>query len=149
MFVAGTSTRHPWEKSLKRGSGVAKSASTISRLNQSLTQQLEAWRKLRLQEHWRILYLDGIHFEVRHGDQTDSTIILTADGEWTWTARRRCSRGSACAEEDKEGWGSRLQDLRARGATHFDLFVTDGHDGVRASMKDLFPTTPRQRWQVA
>jgi putative transposase len=33
-----------------------------------------------LQEHWRILYLDGVHFSVRHGDQADATIILTALG---------------------------------------------------------------------
>jgi len=60
--------------------GVAPSASTISRLNQTLTQQFEAWRERRLQEHWRIVYLDGVHFSIRHGDQADSTIILTALG---------------------------------------------------------------------
>jgi transposase-like protein len=27
-----------------------------------------------------VLYLDGVHFRVRHGSQTDSTIILTALG---------------------------------------------------------------------
>ena len=60
--------------------GVAPSASAISRLNQTLTQQFEAWRQRPLQEHWRILYLDGIHFSIRHGDKADSTIILTALG---------------------------------------------------------------------
>ena len=54
----------------------------------------------------------------------------------------------ACAEEDKEGWGSRLHDLRARGATQLDLIVTDGHEGVLAALKELFPTTPRQRCLV-
>ncbi len=60
--------------------GVAPSASTISRLNQSLTQQFEAWRECCLQEHWRIVYLDGVHFSIRHGDTADSTNILTALG---------------------------------------------------------------------
>lgn len=59
--------------------GVAKSASAISRLNRDLEQQFTAWRERRLQEHWRILYLDGIHFSVRHGDKTDSTMILTPE----------------------------------------------------------------------
>ena len=31
-------------------------------------------------EHWRIIYLDGIHYSIRHGDEADSTIILTALG---------------------------------------------------------------------
>jgi putative transposase len=45
MFVAGTSTRHPWEKWPKRCWASLEVASTISRLNQSLTQQFEAWRE--------------------------------------------------------------------------------------------------------
>ena len=122
--------------------------STISRLNQSLTQQFEAWRQRPLHPHWRVLYLDGVHFSIRHGDQADSTIILTAlavDLEGT----KEVLADRACAEEGKDGWGSRLQDLRARGATQIDLIVTDGHDGVRASVSQLFSATPRQRWQVA
>jgi transposase-like protein len=47
---------------------VAPSASAISRLNRDLEQQFTAWRERPLQEHWRILYLDGIHFSVRHGE---------------------------------------------------------------------------------
>jgi len=109
MFVAGTST-HKVGEVAQTLMGVAPSASTISRLNQTLTQQFDTWRQRSLQEHWRILYLDGIHFSIRHGEQADSTIILTADGAWIWKATKRCWRGSACAEEGKEGWLSLLQD---------------------------------------
>ena len=79
MFVAGTST-HKVGEVAQTLMGVAPSASTISRLNQSLSQQFEAWRQRPLQEHWRVLYLDGVHFSIRHGDKADSTIILTALG---------------------------------------------------------------------
>ena len=123
--------------------GVAPSASTISRLNQSLTHQFEQWRQRPLQPHWRVLYLDGIHFSIRHGDKADSTIILTAlavdlQGHKVVLALR------ACAEEDKEGWLGLLQDLRTRGATQFDLIVTDGHEGLLAAVAHLFAATPRQ-----
>jgi putative transposase len=143
MFVAGTST-HKVGEVAQTLLGVAPSASTISRLNQSLTQQFEDWRQRRLQSHWRVLYLDGVHFSIRHGDQADSTIILTAlavdmEGNKEVLALR------ACAEEDKEGWVSVLQDLRTRGATQIDLIVTDGHDGVLAAIRQLFAATPRQR----
>ena len=40
------------------------------------------------------------------------------------------------------------QDLRKRGATHLDLIVTDGHDGLLAAVSELFATTPRQRCLV-
>ena len=49
---------------------------------------------------------------------------------------------------DKDGWACLLQDLRSRGATHIDLIVTDGHDGLLAAVSDLFAATPRQRCLV-
>jgi putative transposase len=146
MFVSGTST-HKVGAVAATLMGVAPSASAVSRLNQTLTEQYETWRERSLLTHYRILYLDGIHFPVRHGTQTDSTIILTAlavdlEGNKDVLALR------ACAEEDKDGWSCLLQDLRTRGATQFDLIVTDGHEGLLAAVSALFSATPRQRCVV-
>ena len=143
MFVAGTST-HKVGEVAQTLLGVAPSASTISRLNQSLTQQYETWRQRPLQEHWRIVYLDGVHFSIRHGDQCDSTIILTALGV-DLAGNKEVLALRACAEEDKDGWACLLHDLRSRGATHIDLFVSDGHDGLLAAVSEQFTATPRQR----
>jgi transposase-like protein len=147
MFVAGASI-HKVGAVAETLLGVAPSASAISRLNQDLEQQFTAWRERRLQEHWRILYLDGIHFSVRHGDKADSTMILTALGV-DLAGNKEVLALRACAEEDKDGWVSVLQDLRRRGATQIDLIVTDGHDGRLSAVQELFPATPRQRWKVA
>ena len=127
--------------------GVAPSASTISRLNRTLTQQFDTWRERRLQEHWRIVYLDGVHFSIRHGDKADSTIILTALGV-DLAGNKEVLALRACAEEDKDGWACLLHDLRSRGVTHIDLLVTDGHDGLLAAASDQFTATPRQRCLV-
>jgi len=146
MFVSGVSA-HKVGEVAQTLMGVAPSASTISRLNQSLTQQFDAWRERPLQEHWRVLYLDGVHFSIRHGDQADSTIILTALGV-DLTGNKEVLALRACAEESKDGWVCLLQDLRRRGATQIDLIVTDGHDGLLAAVKELFSATPRQRCLV-
>jgi putative transposase len=146
MFVAGTST-HKVGEVAQTLMGVAKSASAISRLNQTLTQQFEAWRERSLQAHWRIVYLDGIHFSIRHGDKADSTIILTALGV-DLEGNKEILALRACAQEDKDGWACLLQDLRRRGATHIDLIVTDGHDGLLAAVSELFSAPPRQRCLV-
>src|SRR6266436_4979781 len=143
MFVAGVST-HKVGEVAQTPMGVAPSASAISRLNQDLEQQFITWRQRPLQEHWRILYLDGIHFEVRHGQQADATVVLTALGV-DLAGNKEVLALRACAEEDKDGWVSVLHDLRARGATQMDLIVSDGHDGLLAAVKELFPATPRQR----
>ncbi len=146
MFVAGTST-HTVGEVAHTLMGVAASASAVSRLNQTLTHQFEAWRERALQPHWRVVSLDGIHFKIRHGEKSDTSIMLTVlgvdlEGKKEVLARR------PCAEEEKEGWLSVLQDMRTRGATQVDLLVTDGHDGLLAAVGELFSATPRQRCLV-
>jgi len=146
MFVSGTSTQKVG-KVAEKLLGVAPSASAVSRLNRTLTEQYEAWRERRLLPHYRIVYLDGIHFPVRHGSQTDATMILTALGV-DLEGSREVLALRACAEEDKDGWSCLLQDLRTRGVSEIDLLVTDGHDGLLAAVASLFPATLRQRCLV-
>src|SRR5450432_3743117 len=146
MFVSGTST-HKVGKVAETPMGVAPSASAVSRLNQTLTEQYEAWRERPLQGHWRIVYLDGVYFTARHGDQTDSTVLLTALGV-DLEGNKEVLALRACAEESKDGWSCLLQDLRQRGATQIDLIVTDGHEGILSAVAALFGATPRQRCVV-
>lgn len=146
MFVAGVSTQKVGEVA-QTLTGVAPSASTVSRLNQTLTQQFERWRERPLQGHWRILYLDGVYFTARHGDKTDSTVLLTALGV-DLEGNKEILALRACAEESKDGWSCLLQDMRQRGATQIDLIVTDGHEGILSAVAALFTATPRQRCVV-
>jgi len=55
MFVSGTSTHKVGEVAATH-MGVAPSASAVSRLNQTLTEQYETWRERPLLPHYRILY---------------------------------------------------------------------------------------------
>jgi transposase-like protein len=146
MFVAGASTQKVGAVA-QTLMEVSPSASTISRLNHTLTQQFEAWRDRPLQTHWRVLYLDGIHFKIRHGEQCDTSIILTVLGV-DLEGKKEVLALRVCAEEDKEGWLAVLQDIRTRGATQVDLLVTDGHEGLLAAASELFAATPRQRCLV-
>jgi transposase-like protein len=146
MFISGVST-HKVGEVAQTLMGVAPSASAVSRLNQTLTEQFETWRERPLLTHYCILYLDGIHFTVRHGSKTDSTIILTALGV-DQEGNRDILALRACAEEDKDGWSCLLQDLRTRGATQMELIVTDGHEGLLAAVSALFSATLRQRCVV-
>jgi putative transposase len=146
MFVAGVSTQKVGEVA-QTLMGVAPSASAVSRLNHTLTEQFEAWRERDLQTHYRVVYLDGVYFTVRHGTKTDGTIILTALGV-DLEGSREVLAFRASAEESKEGWNGLLQDLRQRGVHEIDLIVTDGHDGLLSAVTDLFPATLRQRCLV-
>ncbi|HJT59457.1 MAG TPA: transposase [Ktedonobacteraceae bacterium] len=55
MFVSGVSTHKVGEIAATL-TGVAPSASAVSRLNQALTEQYEAWRERQLLAHYRIIY---------------------------------------------------------------------------------------------
>ena len=81
-----------------------------------------------------------MHFTVLHGDQTDSTVVLTALGVELEGSREVLAL-RACAEESKDDWSCLLQDLRTRGVIEIDLFVTDGHEGILAAISSLFPAT--------
>ena len=132
MFVAGTST-HKVGEVAQTLMGVAPSASTISRLNQTLTQQFDAWRERSLQEHWRILYLDGVHFSIRHGDQADPMLILTAlgvdlAGNKEVLARPRLCRG-------KQGGMAQLATRSTSTRSHPDRSDRDGWTRWAASCR--------------
>lgn len=116
MFVSGTSTEKAG-KVAETLMGIKPSSSTISRLNQSLTKQYETWRKRELLSHYRIIYLDGVFFTVRHGDQTDSTVILTALGV-DMDGKREVLALRACAEESKDGWDCLLHESRDTWSLH-------------------------------
>jgi putative transposase len=146
MFVSGTST-HKVGEVAQTLLGVAPSASAVSRLNHSLTEQFEAWRCRPLLANFRVLYLDGIYLEVRHGDQVDPTIILAVMGV-DLEGNKDMLAIRACAQESQEGWMCVLQDLRSRGVSEVDLIVTDGHEGLLAALAALFTATPRQRCLV-
>src|SRR5712692_6183385 len=55
MFVSGVSTHKVGEIAATL-TGVAPSASAVSRLNHTLTEQYEAWRERPLQPHYRVVY---------------------------------------------------------------------------------------------
>ena len=146
MFVSGTST-HKVGEVAETLMGVAPSASAVSRLNKTLTEQFEDWRSRTLQDHWRVLYLDGIYLEVRHGEKVDPTIILAAMGV-DLEGNKDILAIRACAQESEDGWMCLLQDLRTRGVKDVDLILTDGHDGLLAAVSALFTAASRQRCLV-
>jgi putative transposase len=71
MFVSGTSTHKVGEVAATL-IGVAPSASAVSRLNQTLTEQYETWRERPLLAHYRILYA-GLASILRFGMELKAT----------------------------------------------------------------------------
>jgi len=135
MFVAGAST-HKVGEVAQTLMGVAPSASASVGSTAIWSSNSPPGVSGGGLEHWRILYLDGIHFSVRHGDQVDSTVILTALGV-DLAGNKEVLALRACAEESKEGWVSVLEDRRRTGS-HADRSHRDRRPRRTASSSGSF-----------
>ena len=127
--------------------GVARSKSAVSRLNADLVAQFKEWRTRPLGAEWQAFYLDGVYFEVRHGEQADRMVVLAVLGVDP-SGNKEVLGLKMSAEESKDGWLALLEDVRKRGVEKLDLAVTDGNEGLLAALKEVFAATPRQRCAV-
>jgi putative transposase len=89
MFVAGVSTHKVGE--------VAETLMGVARSRQRHQPSQLGCSPNNIRRVGSVLYLDGVHFSIRHGEKADSTIILTAldvdlEGNKEVLALRACAR---------------------------------------------------------
>jgi transposase-like protein len=144
LYLEGLSTRD-----FRRALGVfwgesGLSGSTVSRLNQKLHEEFEAWRRRDLsQEGLVFLYLDGIYAGVRFGT-SEKEAVLVAHG--IRTDGSRCVL-SICfgGRESAASWSEVLHDLESRGLPIPYLVISDGNPGLIKAIREVWPDVPRQR----
>jgi len=145
MFLAGVSTRRvgPIMESLLEASV---SASTVSRVAAGLHQQLQAWHRRPLGDHYRYLVLDGVTMKVKGPSTTLKRVVLCVFGI-SYAGRRELIDYRIARGESEQQWSLLLEDLRARGLTgeKVQLAVTDGGQGLINALQFVFPRVPLQR----
>lgn len=143
MYVGGASTGKVGQV-VEKLTGTTLSASTVSRISGDLQTQFLEWQKRPLDSHYRVFYLDGVRFKVRHQQATDPLIILAVLAV-NLAGHKELVALKAYAEENGAGWESVLNEVRGRGVEQVDLIVSDGHTGLISACDKLFTATPRQR----
>lgn len=122
------------------------SASVVTRLTQSWTQEYEAFRKRRLDEkEYVYLWVDGVHINVRLEEDRLSLLVIIgvrADGTKELVALEDGYR------ESTESWLAVLRDLKARGMRAPVLAVGDGALGFWKALREVYPGTRGQRCWV-
>jgi transposase-like protein len=124
--------------------GTAPSASTVSRLAHGLEAESEAWRKRRLQAHYRIAYFDGVYFPIVHGEQADETGLLVVLGV-DLAGHKEVLAVEVAGTESSAAWQSVVDELKARGLQQIDLVVSDGDEAAIGVLERSFPAARRQR----
>ncbi len=143
MWCAGTGQEKVGQIA-KTLTGVSISDSAVSRLCQSLGGEFESWRKLELPAHLQIVYLDAVYFTIRFEDKSSRTAVMAALGVGE-DGNKQVLALAACAEESEVGWSELLRDLKKRGLAKISLLVSDGHSGIIAAIKEVYPSSFRQR----
>ena len=146
MYLAGVSVRRV-EDITQALWGTRVSAGTVSRLNQKVYTQIDAWRQRPLELSYPYVYLDGIYLKRSWGGSYENVAILVAmavneEGE------REVIGACEGLREDKESWLCFLRDLKTRGLQGTQLFIGDKCLGLLEAVSTVYPTASYQRCTV-
>jgi transposase-like protein len=146
MYVQGVSTRKV-KAITEELCGHEVSASTISRLNQGLDQELEKFARRRLEEPYPYLILDARYEKVREDGVIRSLAVLVAIGV-DWEGRRNVLAVELANRESQSSWKEFGLGLRQRGLRGVELVISDDHAGLRTAIEEVFPEAAWQRCYV-
>jgi len=125
------------------GDDAALSPASIARLKEKWQAEYAAWRERDLSGLDVVyLWVDGVY--VKAGLEKDKAALLVAlaglsDGTKAFVAITPGHR------ESQPAWSELLRDLKARGMNAPKLVIGDGHLGLWAALRNVFPESDEQR----
>jgi transposase-like protein len=146
MYVQGVSTRKV-KAITEELCGHEVSASTISRLNQNLDEELERFAGRHLEEPFPYLILDARYEKVREGGVIRSQAVMIAIGV-DWEGRRNVLAVELANRESQSSWKEFCLKLKARGLSGVELVISDDHAGLRKAITEVFTEAAWQRCYV-
>jgi putative transposase len=146
MYVQGVSTRKVKEVT-EQLCGHEFSASTVSRINQQLDEDLSKFANRKLEEEYPYLILDARYEKVREDGVIRSQAVQVAIG--INQDGRRCVLGVELANrESTTTWRDFLAKLRQRGLRGVEFVATDDHAGLKQAVVEVLPEAAWQRCYV-
>ena len=144
-FVLGISTRKV-SQALLPVLGEPVSATTVSRVAQSLDTAVGAFHLRPIKRQYRFLLFDGVVLKRKTGAGSVKRVVLVALGITT-EGRKELIDFSIAPGESQGAWEHFLTDLYRRGLTEvgLELIVTDGGKGLLAALAMVYPGIPIQR----
>ena len=119
------------------------SASTVARLKQKWQAEMAAWNARRLDDLEVVyLWVDGVYVKAGLEDRKAAVLVVLAglsDGQKVLVALQSGHRESTAS------WASVLRDLRSRGLRAPRLVIGDGHLGIWAGLRQVYPEAGEQR----
>lgn len=146
MYIQGVSTRKV-KAITEELCGHEFSASSISRINVGLDEELEKFASRQLEEPYPYLILDARYEKVREDGVIRSRAVLVAIG--INEDGRRCVLAVDLANRESESsWKEFISQLRQRGLRGVEYVVSDDHAGLRKAIAESLTEAAWQRCYV-
>ncbi len=143
MFIQGVSTRNVGTV-MEQLTGLAPSASSVSRVYHKLEDEFTAWKQRKLASHYVYCFADGTYFSVIYNHEGCKMPILAVIGIRP-DGVREVLAFSVGDRENADAWKLLLDDLKDRGVQRVDLWITDGNAAMLNAIEAKFPQARRQR----
>jgi len=146
MYLAGVSVRRV-EDITEAFWGSRVSSGTVSRLNQRIYEQIEAWRQRPITGSYPYVYLDGVSLKRSWGGEVRNVSVLIAIGVGV-DGYRHILGVAEGDKEDLEGWRGFLRHLKTRGLAGVRLIISDACVGLVEAAAECYPKAQWQRCVV-
>lgn len=145
-YVHGVSTRKVSDLLKAMGlEGISKSE--VSRICQSLDEQVEIFRTRPLNQRYPYLWLDATYVKVREGGRVVSNAVVVAYAV-NDEGYREVIGVSIGASETEAFWTEFLRGLVQRGLSGVQLVISDAHQGLKAAIAAVLTGASWQRCMV-
>lgn len=119
------------------------SASTVARLKEKWQAEYDTWSARRLDDLEVVyLWVDGVY--VKAGLEKSKAALLVAVAALS-DGRKVVVALQAGHRESEASWSGLLRDLRRRGLRCPQLVIGDGHLGIWAGLRNVYPEAAEQR----
>ncbi len=124
------------------GGGAPLSATSLRRLKEKWGAEYEQWKRSPIEEsELAYVWADGIYVKAGIGKEKAALLVVIGalrDG------RKKFLALEAGYRESEESWGGILRGLKGRGVKTARLFVGDGHLGLWAAVRGVYPQAQEQ-----
>jgi len=124
--------------------GIEISAGKISQITDNVLPEIEAWKTRALQSFYPIVYLDAIHFKVKHEGVYSTRAFYTVYSV-DWAGNRDLLGLYINQSEGAHNWGLVLQDLKKRGVEDILVICTDNLKGFSETIQEEYPRAIKQK----
>lgn len=129
---------------IKKIYGIEISSGKISLITDKVLPLIAAWQSRPLSSFYAVLYLDAVHFKIRHEGRYVSRAFYTVYSI-DWYGQRDILGLYVQSQEGASKWGLVLEDLKSRGVEDVLVVCTDNLKGFTEVVHEVFPQAVLQK----